>query len=191
MTDIGPIASASFRAVLSMLVVLLVGVTFAYFKKIDRQGLASVGQALNYLYIPAIMFYSFANGLSIEVFESAWSLIILGGVTIPLSAVVAYPFMLMSKPPIWFRTWFVFGATFQNTLALPLVLVQTVCTQIDFPKLDINTNKVIMDGNGTIVTMTDFECISKVSAWICFVAFTLTLTPSVFRRKSTCFSTLW
>ncbi|KAH9254234.1 hypothetical protein BASA81_007835 [Batrachochytrium salamandrivorans] len=155
--NIGQIADTSTRAVCSMLVVLVVGILFAYFKKIDMQGLSSVGQAISYLYVPAILFYSFAKGLSVDVFEGGgWMLIVLGAVTMPLSTLMAYPFMRVGQTPDWFQRWFLFGCTFQNTVAMPLVLIQTICSQIDFAKSNTTTNEFL----------TSEECIAKAQTYL-------------------------
>lgn len=82
---------------------------------------------------------------------------IIGACTIPVSAIISYPAMILSRPPIWFREWFLFGATFQNTVALPLVLIQTICAQIVVPKRDAG-GAIITNGNGTAIMMTQYEC---------------------------------
>jgi predicted permease len=102
-TTVGTIAEASGRAVASMFIVLLVGVLFAYFKKIDEPGLKSASVAINYLYVPALLFYSFGLGLTVELLTSgAWMLMIIGLASIPISGLIAYPMMLLAKPPEWF-----------------------------------------------------------------------------------------
>jgi hypothetical protein len=66
--------------------------------------------------------------------------------------------MLLSKSPSWFRSWFVFGCTFQNTVALPLVLIQTICTQLTF--------EVRIPGQNYTIPLTTVECIAKSQTYI-------------------------
>lgn len=162
--NVAQIADTSTRAVFSMLIVLVVGIVFAYFKKIDTQGLSSAGQAISYLYVPAILFYSFAKGLSVDVFEGGgWMLIVLGAVTVPLSALMAYPFMRAGQTPDWFQRWFLFGCTFQNTVAMPLVLIQTICYQIDFAKPPNPANPA---NATTSELLTSEECIARAQTYL-------------------------
>jgi hypothetical protein len=104
-------------------------------------------------------------------FSGAWVLIILGAVTIPISAILAYPMMVFSQSPTWFRRWFLFGATFQNTVALPLVLIQTICTQVTFAKVDLTNGMPVRDTNNSIIYLNSFECIVRVG--FCYFLFVL------------------
>lgn len=59
-----------------------------------------------------------------------------------------------------------FAATFQNTVALPLVLITTVCSQIKVPSKDPVTGVVIVTGNGTVKMLTMDECVVKGQLYI-------------------------
>jgi hypothetical protein len=97
--------------------------------------------------------------------QNLWVVAIVGVVTAPISAIFSYPSMVLSKPPDWFRPWFLFGVTFQNTVALPLVLIQTICSQIRSPLRD-QSGTIVTEGNGTIVWMDIQECVTQGNLYI-------------------------
>lgn len=91
MSEIGAVADAAGRAVVSMFLVLGVGVTFAYCGKIDQQGLASMAETINFIFVPAILFNSMGQSLSIDAMRQAWTLVVVGLLTAPVSALASYP----------------------------------------------------------------------------------------------------
>jgi len=117
------------------------------------------------IFVPAILFDSFGAGLSVEALQSLWVVAIIGLVTVPISAIISYPMMVISRPPDWFRDWFLFGATFQNTVALPLVLIQTICSQITVPKRD-SSGAILKGSNDTTLVMTQQECTTRGELYI-------------------------
>lgn len=122
------------------------------------------------MFVPAILFDSFGAGLSVEAIKTLWVVAVIGLLTAPLSALVSYPGMVLSRPPVWFREWFMFGATFQNTVALPLVLIQTICSQVRAPNRD-ESGAVQFDSNGTVLYLTQPECQTKGELYIFMYVF--------------------
>jgi predicted permease len=146
---VATIADTSARAVFTVFCVLFVGVAMAYAGKVDRKGLSVISTTLNYLFVPALLFNSMAQGLSLEALNFAWSLTIVGILVIPITAAIAFPILLLDRPVQWFRPWFIFGLTFQNTVALPLVFVATICDQIQFSKRTPSGDLILANGTST------------------------------------------
>jgi hypothetical protein len=51
-------------------------------------------------------------------------------------------------------------------VALPLVLIQTICSQFEFVQTDLYTGEVLVDSNATAVLLTSQQCITKAQTYL-------------------------
>ena len=134
MVDAGAIAVTALRAVVTVLFVMLAGVVMVRLKLMDAAGVKAISVLLSNLFYPAIIFTAFGSGLSWERLTSGGGWIaVIGGIVIPTSSfLLALPLMLAARCPAHFRLWFLVSLTFGNTVALPLVLAESLCANNAF-----------------------------------------------------------
>lgn len=73
-----------------------------------------------------------------------------------LNAIITYVLLLpISRCNVAQRVWFALGQFFANVLALPLLVIPSVCSQIEF-----KTELLTGDTNST-VTLTEAECVER------------------------------
>jgi len=157
-TNIGPIADSSARAVFTTFCVLAVGIALAFTGKVDRKGVSVISMTVNYIFVPALLFNVFASSLSVSSFMYAWSLVVIGIVSVPISLIISYAVAFLIKCEPYFKPWFLFGVTFQNTVALPLVFSATMCAQVQFTNIDNAGEVVFVPNTTTPQTLSPSDC---------------------------------
>jgi len=145
---LGVIADASAKAVFTTFVVLLVGVLLAFANKVDRAGVSVISTTANYIFVPALLFHVFASSLSVGAFSYAWSAVVVGVVAIPVSGVIAWLVAVLIRVEPYFKEFFIFGVSFSNTVALPLVFSASICSTVSFANID-NDGRVVLKPNST------------------------------------------
>jgi len=155
---LGAIADASAKAVFTTFVVLLVGVLFAFAGKVDRAGVSVISTTANYIFVPALLFNVFASSLSVGAFAYAWSAVVVGIVAIPVAGVIAWLVAVLIRVEPYFKEFFVFGVSFSNTVALPLVFSASICSTVSFANIDNNGQVVLLPNSTEPETLDSTAC---------------------------------
>eukprot|EP00729_Bicosta_minor_P008754 gene8754-20663_t len=120
---------------------------------ITSEGLAVISKITMNLLSPILVFVTMAEGVSLEVMKDVGILIGWSGVNVILCTFIALPLTYIFKVPANFKYEFLFGISFPNALAAPVVMMETLCRQQ--PLVD-----EIYGEEGTIT------CVDRALTWI-------------------------
>jgi len=123
--------ATTIKAVSTVLVIYIGGYILVKAKLIDRKGVKLLASLSNYLFIPALLLLRLSGTLSLETFKYAWPLTLIGIGSVLFNLLFAFLCLPIAQPTTEFRPWFLLAISLPNTVAVPLVLIASICNQIE------------------------------------------------------------
>jgi predicted permease len=169
MSDITQALLVSIKSVVTLATIVLVGVLSVKHEVLDRQAVGVVAKLMNTVLLPcffvgkdvrsqtfSVCNFSLADilgkGLSVAKFEQLWPLVI-GGIVLQASGVaVGWLVSLYARPQPFFRKWFILAFAFPNVVALPFVLLESICAN-QAAEMGYATARACADEGGLMVFM--------------------------------------
>jgi len=138
-------------------------------KILDRQGVALFSSLSNYLFLPSLFFIRLGGTLSLETFKYAWIVSVVGIGSNLFNVFLSFLYLPVGKPSQEITPWFIFALSFPNSVALPLVLMASLCSQlnIEAPRHYIEQNLLEVEENTTDIRyLSSLECIEIAELYI-------------------------
>eukprot|EP00924_Labyrinthula_sp_SR-Ha-C_P006267 maker-scaffold_31-snap-gene-1.8-mRNA-1 protein AED:0.16 eAED:0.16 QI:0/0/0/1/1/1/2/0/421 len=163
---VGETLLTTFKAMVTVFVIYFAGFMLVKLKKIDREGVSIFSQASNYLFVPSLLFVRLGSMLSLEVLKYAYILTVSGlALTIYYFVIAKLVLIPLANCTKRFERWFILGQSIVNYVALPLVLVSSICSQVKIEKPTFFMSEEEKNSVETIF-FTESECIETGDLYI-------------------------
>lgn len=144
------------RGITTVLVIYSFGILLTgYFKKIDQKGVSALSSLVASLFIPCFYVSRLGKSFTVELIAELWMVPLVYLSIVAANGVATYILILpIARCNKEQRVWFALGQFFANVLALPLLVVPSICSQIQF-ETDLLT------GSNETKTLSETECVER------------------------------